>query len=181
MDPNLTHQGLKSAIRQRNISLALSGVLMLTNLTLSVCLLNKVEKTIIVPASLQRSVEFKGTEMSLAYLEEMTIFFMNLLLELTPQNIEYKSRHLLKYVEPSAYHNLENYFKEEIEKHKKYNLATVFTLLEIKLTPNTLSAEIRGVLSGKFVEDGVHQQAVNYRISYKNANGRLLITEFIKL
>lgn len=181
MDPNLTHQSLKVAINQRNSSFVICGILMATCLVLSVCLLNKNEKTIIIPATLSRELEFVGSHMSTSYLEEMTHFFTNLLLDLTPQNIEYKSKQLLKYAEPASYHILEKYFAEESDKHKKYNLATSFTLLEIKVMPESLSAEVRGVLQAKFAEAGSEQQNVSYRIHYKNSGSKLLITKFMRL
>lgn len=181
MNPNLVHTHLKVAISQRNIALAVSCVLMSTSLVLSVCLLNKNERTIIIPATLNRELEFVDNKMSVSYLEEMTAFFANLLLDLTPQNITYKSKQLLKYVEPSSYHTIEKYFLEEVEKHNKYNLATSFTLLEIKVAPETLTAEIRGVLQAKFSETESEQQNVTYKIHYKNSGSRLLITKFMRL
>lgn len=181
MDPQYTHQTLKVIYKQRNTLSIICMLLMLMNFFLSLCLLSKQEKTIIVPATLQKEVEFLNTAMPVGYLEEMTMFFMTLLLDLTPQNIEYKSKHLLRYVEPSSYHVMENYFKQELEKHKKYNFSTSFALTEVKIIPEALEAEIKGVLTSKFLEHGTDLQHVRYRIAYKNAHGRLLITKFVRL
>lgn len=181
MDPNLAHQSLKTVIKQRNVLLGLCIILILTSFVLSLCVISKKERIMLIPAGLSREVEFIGSQVSVSYLEEMTAFFSTLLLELTPQNIEYKSKQLLKYVEPSAYHSLKKYFSEEMEKHKKYNLATNFTLLEIKVNPEEVCAEVRGVLGARFTEFGAEEQNVTYKISYRNSRGRLLITEFVRV
>lgn len=174
------HQNLKSAVSQRNVLIVIGGILLLSNIVLSICLFTQKQKTIIVPANLQKELEFSGNEVSISYLEEMTTLFSNLLLDLTPKNIAYKSKLVLRYVEPGAYHDLQSYFDKEEKKHKEYNLVSNFSLTEMNVIPDLLSVDIYGVLISKFGSEGTKEQNVVYRISYKNVGGKLLITGFTR-
>lgn len=173
-----THQRLKSVISQRNILLLLGFIALFANIVLTLSLFGQKQRTIIIPANLKQEIEFVGSEVSVSYLEEMTTFFTSLLLDLTPTNIDHKSKIVLRYVEPSAYHNLQHYLDQEIKKHKEYNLTTSFSLTELRVIPELLHVDIYGVLTSKFGVEGHKDQDVVYRISYKNVQGKLLVTGF---
>ena len=173
-----THQRIKSVISQRNILLLLGSIVLFANIVLTLSLFGQKQRTIIIPANLKQEIEFVGSEVSVSYLEEMTTFFTSLLLDLTPTNIDHKSKIILRYVEPSAYHNLQHYLDEEIKKHKEYNLTTSFSLTELRVIPELLYVDIYGVLTSKFGIEGYKDQDVVYRISYKNVQGKLLVTGF---
>lgn len=172
------HQKLKMAISQRNILVLLGSVLLFANVVLAICLFSQKQRTIVVPANLRQEMEFKGNDISVSYLEEMSTFFSSLLLDLTPKNITHKSKLVLKHVEPSAYHTLQTYFEREQKKHQEYNLATYFHLTEIVTNPELLYVDIYGVLTSQFGTEGAKEQNVSYRIKYKNVAGKLLILDF---
>ena len=108
----------------------------------------------------------------------MTIFFLDLLLNLTPDNIQYKSGILLKYVEPSGYHAVAKYYKEEEEKYKKYRITTKFDLSGIRVMDRGMHVEVEGVFSSDLGEGSKAQKNVTYEIVYKKTTGKLLIVEF---
>lgn len=160
---------------QRNILMVIAGIGLLANLLLSICLLSKKEKIILIPGQLNQEAVL-GDVFSISYMEEVTNFFVGLLLDLTPSNVEYKSSIVLKHVDSSSYNTLKKYFDDEEEKHKKYNLCTSFAVTN--LTVKGLRVEISGILTSRFGDSGKQEQSMTYLIQYKNSHGRLLLTKF---
>lgn len=177
MDPFALDKKLHSALCQRNAAAALAGVLLVCTTVLSVVVLNKHEKTVLVPAGFQKEMEISNNEISSSYLEEMTSFYATMLLDVTPQTVDYQFRHILKHTAPESYHVIEKYLKEETEKYRTYNLSTSFVIEEVEMA-EPLTALVTGKLTSKFIETGVFDKEVTYKISYKNVRGRLLIKEF---
>jgi len=177
MDPLSIQRDSQRLFLQRNILIVIGGVLLVTNFILAACLYGHTEKTIIVPTQLNQEVSFAGMEFSESYIEEMTNFFLGLLLDLTPDNVEYKSSLVLKHVEPGSYKNLKKYFKEEAEKHSKYRLSTHFSVTSVSAI-SSMEREVTGILTSRFGDTGKKDQKVSYRIGYGNKNGRLLLEKF---
>ena len=177
MNPTVLHQRAKVLFIQRNSLGLIASFLLVSNLCLCVIAINRQEKTVVVPATLAREVIIEdGGYFSVEYLEEMTLFFSSLLLDLTPDNIAYKSSVLLKHVHPTHYHELKSYFKNEEERYKKYGLITHFDLSSIKILK--MSAEITGVLYSQFgAGDEKHDQST-FEIEYTRSNGVLQIKAF---
>ncbi len=178
MDPFVLDKKLQQALSQRNAVCVFVLVLLACTMLLSIAILTKSEKTVLVPAGFQKEMEVSGNEISGSYLEEVTTFFVTMLLDVTPSDVDYKFKLMLKHIAPDSYHTLEKHLKEEAEKHKKYNLSTSFVLEEIKILQDPLSVLVSGKLTSKFVESGVFEKRVTYRISYKNVRGRLFIKGF---
>ena len=148
---------------------------------MSIFTLAKRERTIIIPALQEEiSITGRGENFSESYIEQMTIFFVELLLDLTPENIKYKSQVLLRHVIPESYHSLSDHYKEEEAKHKKYRLATKFDIIGMRILEGGIRVEIEGLLSSRFGEDSLRQKQVRYEARYKKAGGRLLLISFSK-
>jgi len=158
---------------QRNALLILVVILLFSNVVLSIVAFSKQDKTIIVPA-LMEEVSVTGKDIfSESYTEQMTLFFIPLLLDLTPSNIQYKSKVLLKYADSDSYHRFVKYFKDVGAKCKKYNLVTKFDVSSMKILDSGKRVEVKGLLSSVFGENSRKQEQVVYDISYKKAFGKL--------
>lgn len=179
MNPLHLQQSNQILFLQRNILLFVTLILLISVLILSSCLLLKGTKTIIVPATLSREVTLEGSNsFSEEYIEEMSIFFAHLLLNLSAENISYNSQLLLKYASAESYHILEEYFKSEEQKCKKYNLVTRFNIKKLKIIDSGRSAEIEGILESRFASDATQKSRAKFVIEYGSLAGRLLITGF---
>src|SRR5690606_15531655 len=101
---NVWNQNLESVQKQRNWVVAFALVMLLGNILLIAKVFYHRERIIIVPAYLKQSFWAEGEVVSKEYLEEMTMFFANLVLNVTPESMEYQSKVVLKYVSPE-FHN----------------------------------------------------------------------------
>ena len=165
---------------QRSMLLLIAGVLLVSNLLLSIFTISKKEKIIIVPALTEEASITGEDGFSESYIEKMTIFFIELLLDLTPDNIKYKSQILLKHAESGSYHTLVRHYKEEEDRYRKYRLATKFDITGMRILDSGNKVEIEGVLSSRFGEDSMKQKQVKYEVKYKKGVGRLLLEGFRK-
>lgn len=163
---------------QRNILLLIAVVLLISNLFLSIWVIGRKERMIIIPAIKEEVSVIGDSEFSESYVEQMTIFFVELLLDLTAENIKYKSQLLLKHVASENYHSFLKHYKEEEERYRKYRVATKFDIKGIKILEGGKRVEIEGLLSSRFGEDSMKQKEVVAR--YKKAGGRLLLEGFSK-
>ena len=178
MNPLIVNKQNEALYRQRNILLGVCLLMVIGNILLGVIAITKRERTIIIPA-LKEQVEIIGEDgFSESYIEQMTLLYTDLLLNLTPDNIEYKSRLLLKHVDSRGYQEFIEHYKEEEKKYKKYRLSTRFDITDIKIIGKGEEVEIRGVLNASFGKGAEKQSETTYLIGYSRAAGRLLIKKF---
>jgi hypothetical protein len=88
---------IQQVARQRNLFLILTLLLCLTALGLSVKLLTNNEKVILMP-SLSQEVWISNNGVSKGYLEETSLMYLPLLLDLNPEIIDYKAGIIFKYI-----------------------------------------------------------------------------------
>jgi type IV conjugative transfer system protein TraE len=164
--------------KQRNIMLFICGLMIIGNILFGIVALSKQERIVIVP-HLKEEVSVEGSDgFSGSYLEQMTLFYVDMLLDLTADNIDYKSTVLLKHVDWGSYHSFIDYYKEEKAKYKKYGLATKFDVSGFKILNKGKEVEVRGVLSSSFGTGSMNQKTVTYIIGYSKSHGKLLVKTF---
>ncbi len=166
MNPNYISEQNQTLYKQRNILLIICSLLIVSNVLFGIIGISKNNRTIIIPA-LKDTVSVVGKDgFSDSYIEQMTLFYVEMLLDLTPANIDYKSQILLKHVDSNSYHSFIEHYKEEKEKYKKYKLATKFDITNIKILKNSNEVEITGILSSSFGKGSVIDIAYNKKIVY---------------
>lgn len=178
MDPIALDKKLQQALFQRNAACLVAAALLFSTSLLSIAAFRKNEKTVLVPLGFQSNMEISNKEISASYLEEMTSFYLAMLLDVTPKNVTYRFRQILKHTAPASYHSMEKYLKDEEKKYKSYNLSTSFVVEDMDILPDSLSVVVKGRLTSKFIEKGTFEKAATYKISYENVRGMLLIKEF---
>ncbi|CAL7960203.1 conjugal transfer pilus assembly protein TraE [Alphaproteobacteria bacterium] len=126
-------KNLQSLIKQRNGFLVLSLGLLLCNVLLGTLLFFKNERIIVVPAYLKQSFWNEGSTVSNSYIEEMSLFFTNLMLNTTPDSHKYRRDVILRYVAPESYHIFEKKLIEDEELMSKNAVTTQFAAREVKV------------------------------------------------
>lgn len=178
MDPRKAYKDIQILHTQRLVLCFVLVCLLISNMFLAGLVFSQKSKTILVPPFLNKTVSLEGDSFSKSYIEEMTSFFIYLLLELSKDSISYKSERLLRHVDADSYETLKMYFKEEEKKLKDYNLKTSFTVTKLSVHNDNLGADITGVLKSFFVGEGEKESQASFRIRYKDEYGRLFIKRF---
>ena len=120
MNPSIVNEQNQVLYKQRTILLVVCSLLLIGNILFGIIAISKNDRTIIIPA-LKDAISVTGDNFSKSYIEQMTLFYIEMLLDLTPDNIDYKSQILLSHVDSASYHSFIQHYKEEVAKYKNTN------------------------------------------------------------
>ena len=168
----------KNMLLQRNILLGVCLLTLLGNIILAVCLFKNERQTYIIPANFNKEMLLSNKRLSVSYLEEMSVFYLDLLLGLNEGNISYNSSLILRHIHPSFYNQISKFLAEEKKRYQEYRLSTHFKLTKLDIDDKNLVAEASGVLISYFGNTGKSSDPVSYRIEYDYNAGVLTIKNF---
>jgi conjugal transfer pilus assembly protein TraE len=154
------------------------GILLVSNLLLALVLVmrDRSEKTIVVPAGLKKEFWVQGSEVSPSYLEQMSNYFLQLLLTYNKQNVLEQFKMVLHHVDPEKYAPLKSMFYIDAERVKKNELGSVFYPMKIKV--NGMKVEVEGEHLGILGEKIVHRKIRIYQMNFNYKNGVLQIESY---
>lgn len=136
------------------------------------------ERVIVVPPIVSSDFWVASDSVSDSYLEQMTSFYSNLVLNVNPSSFSKRSEQLLQHVDPASYARVKSEMAEQEVDIQNRALTSSFHPISFKIDRNNLSVEVKGelaVLSGNTsIGTGTH----SYEIRYSNRNGRLYIVSF---
>ena len=183
MQLNIRNQNIEIVARQRNIFIVLCMLSLICLLIVSLKLLSTNERTILIPGLNQEAwASDKGVSSS--YLEETTVMYLPLLLDLDSTSIDWKRDRIMTYVSNSNELNLKlltEYFARVKEQYNQFSLSTHFALKKLVTNPEKLKVKAYGQLVSRFGDRGFESEIAAYSLSYEWVAGRLLIKEFTKL
>lgn len=171
---------LEKVISQRN------GYLILAAASVMVCFLEAViifcligrERIVLVPPSIEKSFWVSSKSVSPEYLSEMTMFFANLRLNMTPEIAANQRETLLRYTDPVYYNNLKDQLVKEADKLNEQHISLAFYPINTKVNSNALQTIIEGDLKASVGDASIPSKRVKYLVKYRYDNGRLLIKAF---
>ena len=163
---------------QRNILAGVCTLTLLGNVILASCVFTQERQTYIVPAHFTKEMLLSNKRLSSSYLEEMSVFYLDLLLGLNEGNFSYNSSLVLRHIHPSFYNQVSKFLDEEKKRYKEYRLSTHFKLTKLDIDDKNLIAEASGILISYFGNSGKASDSVRYRIEYDYSAGVLTIKNF---
>ena len=171
---------LAKIISQRNGYLVLAcGALIICLLeTMIILLLIGREKIVIVPPSIEKSFWVSAQNVSPEYLSEMTMFFANLRLNMTPDNAGMQREVLLRYTDPAYYNSLNSQLVKEADRLNDQHISMAFYSVNIKVNSKKLEAIIEGDLKASVGDAAIPTKRMRYLVGYRYDAGRLLIKSF---
>lgn len=178
MEISVSANKQKSLLLQRNILAGLSGVTLLGNLILAVCVFTQERQTYVIPAHFNKEMLLSNKRLSVSYLEEMSVFYLDLLLGLNQGNFSYNSSLILRHIHPSFYNHISQFLEDEKKRYQEYRLSTHFKLTKLDIDDENLIAEASGVLISYYGNSGKSSDQVKYRIEYDYSAGVLTIKNF---
>ena len=168
----------QNLLLQRNILAGVCALTLLGNIMLASCILMNERQTYIIPAHFNKEMLLSNKRLSTSYLEEMSVFYLDLLLGLNEDNIGYNSSLVLRHIHPSFYHKISKFLAEEAKRYKEYRLSTHFKLTKLEVDDKNLVAEASGVLTSYFGNSGKSSDSVRYKLEYDYSAGVLTIKSF---
>lgn len=180
MNFSLAHNQLEKIFAQRN------GYMMLAIGSIVVCLLQMIlifflvgrERIVITPPGIEKSFWVSASQVSPEYLSEMTNFFANLRLNVTPDNSAIQRDTLLRYTDPAYYNTLKSQLIHEADKVADQHVSFAFYPVNIKVDSKHFKALIEGDLKSFVGDTSLPTKRVKYMVSYRYDAGRLLVKSF---
>lgn len=168
----------KNLILQRNILSGVCLVALITNAILASCVFMQERQTYIIPAHFNKDMLLSSKRLSISYLEEISVFYLDLLLGLNESNINYNTSLILRHIHPDFYNQISKFLEEEKKRYKEYRLSTHFKLTKLEVDDKNLIVDASGILTSYFGESGKSSDLVNYRLEYDYNGGVLTIKNF---
>lgn len=165
-------------LKQRNLALAIGGVLLVANLFLAAEALFFGKEVVLVPNSLDKDSSIANGKMSPAYLEAITRDVVNLMLNVTPASAEYSSKAVIKITHPAFYGQLKKDLNERNKDVIGRRISTFFSPQSMVVNETFTGAIITGKLSTYLGKEEVLTEDKIYSITYGFEGFRPLVIDF---
>lgn len=168
-------------MRRRNRGLSLTvGGLILGLLICLVIILNVVgmERTIVVPPTIDKSFWVTRDRVSRDYLEQMGSFVAWLILDVTPASIDWKKDILLNYVAPDQHGAMQSRQDIEAERLRSINASTFFLPQQLVPNEDKQTVAIRGRLRTQVNGQETATETKAYLAEFQYAGGRMHLKSF---
>jgi len=180
MNLNVAMQGSDRLTKQRNLFLALTILLGVISTALSLKIMTHEERIIMVPP-LTSEVMISNRKVSSGYLEQMTMVFLNSLLDLSAADVMHKRDMILKYTSNSEVgfaRKINRYFADALEKYQNFDLVTYFTVKNMEINEENGEVIAHGILTSRYGKHGFESVPTSYHLSFEFSGGFLRLKEF---
>jgi conjugal transfer pilus assembly protein TraE len=136
------------------------------------------ERIILVPPTIHKSFWVESDKVSSEYLEQMGYFLVQLVLNVTPQSVDYQSKLLLQYAAPASYGEIKTAMAVTGERLKRDGAATVFSPRTLNVDERALKVSVQGQLTTFISDRRVSEVSKSYLIELQYALGKITIKSF---
>ena len=144
----------------------------------SVIALMRQTRVVIVPPEVQQPFWVGSNAVSETYLQQMTDYFLTLILNVTPETSAVKRELLLGFVHTASYGVVKAHLVQDETEIKKRNLARFFAPRAYEISTHDLSVKTIGDLTTLVGQEKVGIERIQCHIRYQLEQGRLWIDEF---
>lgn len=162
------NQGFVIAVLSLTLLVAFVGVVALIG----------TERTIIVPPNIGKSFWVTGKKASADYLEQMGSFIAWLILDVSPNSIDWKKDMLLTYVNPDLHGAMKSMQDLEAERLRRLNAATYFLPQQVVVDEPTQTVVVRGRLRTQINGQETTTNEKAYSVQFDYSGGRLHLAGF---
>ncbi len=156
------------------------GMLLIVIIIMGFTLLKtmSLEKTVIVPPTINKSFWVTGDTVSKDYLEQMAYWYAGLVLNVTSTTGEYQRQQFLRYATPADSGRLAAEMTARIDFLAKNTASTQFSAETINVNEDLKKVAIVGNLSTFVGDKRISTKRTSYVVGFKYLNSRLYVSEF---
>lgn len=169
---------LKKLDLQRKVLAATAATSLLTNVLLSIAIVRNEKQIVLVPPQLSQESIVSNAVLSTAYLEEMSLYFLSRLLDMTAETMEANRTMMMRHIHPSYHRQMETHFELEKKRYHDFGLSTYFVPQQLSVDHKKLTVVASGQLRSQFGSNGQDVRNASYRLDYEYRGGILLISGF---
>lgn len=164
MQEKILSDQAKMLTKQRGLFLILTLMLSFICCGLTLKLITTRDKTILVPG-LAQEVWLGQGKVSEGYIEEVSLMYLSMLLDLNKDVVGYKEALISKYISHSSskyMKEIRQYFSHVKEQYKQFGLSTYFAVKSLEVNSSDNSVIAKGVLTTKFGDHGIDVKETSY-------------------
>lgn len=180
MEKSINENKLKrsqKALRQRELVIVILSFCLLFALYLAAKNANR-ERTIITPPEVRNTFWIDSSDASPEYLQEMSTYFILLVNNVSPANVDYQKKLFLNKVNPAQQGLLSMALDKQAQRIKRNNLVTMFYIKGFKIDAGTNKVVVTGQLDSLVGDTMVSSKEMVYRIGYQIIDGKLYVNEY---
>ena len=180
MELKIRDSKIASLVKNRNLLTVGLTVAVVLSLIQAIALAGLVGKTriVLVPPEIKEPLWVEPHRVSHAYLQQMSDYFLSLILNITPGNAAAKRELLLQTVHASAYGAVKAQLLEDETEIKKRQISRFFVPVSYEVNDRERWVKATGDLTLVVGQQHISTERVQYRIQYQIEAGRLLIEAF---
>ena len=174
-----TSSSVDRAFTGRILSYSLLLSLALNILVMGTFLLrDRTHRETLVPPTIHKTFWVEDENVDPAYLEQMGVFLLQLILNTTPATSDVSVTTFLKYTGPESYGRLEKVLRAQAAQLKAGAVSTAFYPRAVTVAPGARnSIAIGGVLSAFGADKRLPDRAITYILRFRFYGGKLYLSE----
>lgn len=165
---------------QRNVFFCIAVISMCVNLLLggiNFYLIGK-ERIVVTPAVITSEFWVSSDTVSDSYLEQMSGFFLGLILNTSPNNFAARSGQLLQHVYPNYFAIVKAQLVKQQAEIERRAMSTSFQPNSFKIDREKLLVEVNGELRILVGGSPLQLKSATYQIQFTHQQGRLYVKQF---
>lgn len=135
-------------------------------------------RTVVTPPKIEKSFWITDNTASGEYIDQMAQWVSYLTLDVTPDNVQYKSDLLLQLVHPDYHGALQQKLRVNAEKIRRDNATTSFDVRSIRAAPDVLAAVLSGQIKVLINGTPVKNEIRHYLARFTIDGGRAQLIQF---
>ena len=166
---------------QRNVLLGVTAILLLLLFIISLTLLLRDERVIVIPPEIRREFWVEGNRFAPEYLEEMAVYFLHLSLDVNQNTLAYNTEILSRYADIETGNYLRLKYEKDLKKLKQNDASTTFEVKEVKVFPDRSIVRAEGILNSYVGIKRIKEAHKIYEVRFRTFRGRLFFKEITEV
>lgn len=137
-------------------------------------------KVILVPPIIKEEMWVRAKEVSEVYLRDLTDYFVNMVLNVTPSSVLGKTDLILQHVHPKGYGAVKEQLIKDAEIIRIKSITQFFVPMSYEINAKQLTAKVTGDLTTLVGQEKINQDLTVFNLKYSLEQGKLLIVDFVK-
>lgn len=180
MDFGASQTALQKSAAKSNLLLLLCLFLLVSNVILATVIFRiAAQKSVIItPAVINKPFTISSTHVDVNYLRQMSLFFVNTRLNVTPETVNGNNQLLLQYISSKFYHQFSSMLLNEAREIELQKISSVFYPNKTSVYLSQLTVVIDGTLKRYVGSREIQPEIKRYIIKYTYKSGVLKIISF---
>lgn len=180
MFADISHERQQSLLRQRNLLALTSAGLGVISMVAAGFAVTKSREVILVPTA-ARQLTVSSTGVSADYLELVTRDAALMLLNRSPEGLDYWMDEILKLADPASYGRLKADLVRIVEEQRGSDVTQAFVITSLTVDPSGLTSEVRGTLKTFVGAQVIASDERRFRFAWTYRGLRLALSGFARV